>query len=218
MMKLLSSRIFWGLALIVVGILILLDTLGIFGGGDLFWTVITVVGALLFFSVFVMNRDHWWALIPGTIFLSISATIGLNSFLPGFSEKNLGKTILLGGVALSFLLVYFADRSNWWAIIPMGIISTIAIVSMLDTNSTNLVNIGGIFFLGLGITFALVALLPLSTGKMLWAWIPAGILGGIGLILLLAAEEYINYIWPSALILGGIILIGRSLTRNKSKT
>ncbi len=193
--------------------MILLDTLGVFEGGDLFWTVVTAVGALLFFSLFAINRDHWWALIPGTIFLSISAMIGLNSFLPGFSEKNLGKTILLGGVALSFLLVYIVDRSNWWAIIPMGIISTIAIVSVLDTNLINLVNIGGIFFLGLGITFALVAILPLSAGKMRWAWIPAGILGGIGLILLLAAEEYINYIWPSALILVGIILVVRSLKR-----
>lgn len=213
MIKLLSSRIFWGLCLIIGGILILLDTLGVFEGGDLFWTVVTAVGALLFFSLFAINRDHWWALIPGTIFLSISAMIGLNSFLPGFSEKNLGKTILLGGVALSFLLVYIVDRSNWWAIIPMGIISTIAIVSVLDTNLINLVNIGGIFFLGLGITFALVAILPLSAGKMRWAWIPAGILGGIGLILLLAAEEYINYIWPSALILVGIILVVRSLKR-----
>jgi hypothetical protein len=131
MMKLLSSRIFWGLVLIIGGILILLDTLGIFEGGDLFWTVITAIGALLFFSLFVMNRDHWWALIPGTIFLSISATIGLNSFLPGFSENNLGKTILLGGVALSFLLVYFADRSKCWIRIR-PILLTLEAFSSLD--------------------------------------------------------------------------------------
>jgi hypothetical protein len=212
-MKLLSSRIFWGLVLIIGGILILLDTLGVFKGGDLFWTVVTAVGALFFFSLCAINRDHWWALILGTILLSISAAIGLNSFLPGFSEKNLSRTILLIGVALSFLLIYIVDRSNWWAIIPMGVISTIAIVAMLDTNSFNPINSGGIFFLGLGITFALVAILPLSTGQMRWAWIPAGILGGIGLVLLLAAEEYINYLWPAALILGGVILVGRSLKR-----
>jgi hypothetical protein len=30
---------------------------------------------------------------------------------------------------------------------------------------------------------------------------------------LIAAEEYINYIWPSTLILAGILLVGRSLIR-----
>jgi hypothetical protein len=72
---------------------------------------------------------------------------------------------------------------------------------------------GGIFFLGLGVTFALVAIVPVSTGHMRWAWIPAGILGLMGVLILIAAEDMINYIWPSALILAGILLIGRSLGR-----
>jgi len=213
MIKVLSSRIFWGLVLMIGGMLLLLDTIGVIEGGNLFWTVTTAVIALLFLSLYATNRDHWWALIPGTIFFAISATIGLNSFLPGFKEKDMSRAILLGGIALSFLLVYLAERSNWWAIIPMGVIATIAIVSMMDLNSSTAVSSGGVFFLGIGITFALVAILPTSNGKMRWAWIPAGILGVIGLLLLMAVEEYINYIWPSALILGGLVLIGRSLRR-----
>jgi hypothetical protein len=69
------------------------------------------------------------------------------------------------------------------------------------------------FFLGLGITFALVAILPGTEGQMRWAWIPAAILGLMGLLILIAAEELINYIWPSALIFAGLLLIGRSLRR-----
>jgi len=212
-MKVLSSRIFWGLVLMIGGTLLLLDTIGVIEGGNLFWTIASAVISLLFLSLYATNRDHWWALIPGTIFLAISATIGLNSFLQGFKEKDLSSAILLGGIALSFLLVYLAERSNWWAIIPMGVIATIAIVSMMDLNSSTAVSSGGIFFLGLGITFALVAIVPTSTGKMRWAWIPAGILGVIGLLLLMVVEEYINYIWPSTLILAGITLVGRSLRR-----
>lgn len=211
-MKLLSSRLFWGLVLVIGGILLLLDTFGIFKGGALFWTIVSGVAGLLFLSLYVTNHDNWWALIPGIIFLALSATIGLNSFLPGFSDTNLGGTVILGGIALSFLLVYLADRGNWWAIIPAGVMTTIAIVAVLDSNTSNIAS-GGIFFLGLGITFALVAVLPTSVGQMRWAWIPAVILGIMGVLILIAEENLINYIWPSAIILAGLLLVIRSLRR-----
>jgi len=211
-MKLLSSRLLWGLVLVIGGILLLLDTFGIFKGGALFWTIVSGVAGLLFLSLYVTNHDNWWALIPGIIFLALSATIGLNSFLPGFSDTNLGGTIILGGIALSFLLVYLADRGNWWAIIPAGVMTTIAIVAVLDSNTSNIAS-GGIFFLGLGITFALVAILPTSVGQMRWAWIPAVILGIMGVLILIAEENLINYIWPSAIILAGLLLVIRSLRR-----
>jgi hypothetical protein len=214
MMKLLTSRIFWGLILVLGGVLLLLDTLGIFKGGALFWTIVSGFAGLLFLSVVVTNRDNWWALIPGTIFLAVSLTIGLNSFLKGFSDTNLGGTIILAGIALSFLLVYLFERSNWWAIIPAGVMSTIAIVAVLDTGTSGLQS-GGIFFLGLGITFALVALLPNQIGHMHWAWIPASILGLMGILILATAEDLINYIWPSALILAGLFLVGRSIRRGR---
>ncbi|MFZ0534509.1 MAG: hypothetical protein WAM09_15135 [Anaerolineales bacterium] len=212
MMKLLSSRLLWGLVLVVGGVLLLLDTFGIFKGGALFWTIVSGVAGVLFLSLYISNHDNWWALIPGIIFLAVAATIGLDSFLPGFSDTNLGGTIILGGIALSFLLVYLAERGNWWAIIPAGVMTTIALVAVLDTNTSSLAS-GGIFFLGLGITFALVAILPTSVGKMRWAWIPAGILGLMGVLILIAAEDLINYIWPLALILAGIVLVARSINR-----
>jgi hypothetical protein len=212
MIKVLSSRLFWGMVLVIGGVLLLLDTFGIFKGGALFWTIVSVVAGLLFLSLFITNRDNWWALIPGIIFLAIAAMVGLNSFVLGFSETNYSGTIILGGIALSFLLVYIAERSNWWAIIPAGVMATIAIVAILDSNTSNIAS-GGIFFLGLGVTFALVAILSGTEGQMRWAWIPAAILGLMGLLILIAAEELINYIWPSALILAGLLLIGRSLRR-----
>jgi hypothetical protein len=48
---------------------------------------------------------------------------------------------------------------------------------------------------------------------MRWAWIPAGILGLIGILILVAAEDLINYIWPSAFILAGLFLVVRSIRR-----
>ena len=212
MLRVLSSRIFWGLILVIGGTLLLLETFGIFTGGELFWTVILALLGILFLSVYFTDHDHWWALIPGTIFLVFSIFLGLYTFLPGFKQTNLSAPIILGGIALSFFLVYLAERSNWWAIIPAGVVATIAIVASLDMSEIGFAS-GGIFFLGLGVTFALVAILPNSTGQMHWAWIPAGILGLIGLVILIAAEEYINYIWPIMLILAGIFLVIRSIRR-----
>jgi hypothetical protein len=108
--------------------------------------------------------------------------------------------------------VYFSERGNWWAIIPTGVMTTIAIVAVVDSNTSTIAS-GGIFFLGLGITFALVAVLPTSVGQMRWAWIPAAILGLMGVLILIAAENLINYIWPSALILSGLLLVIRSIRR-----
>jgi hypothetical protein len=213
-MKLLSSRIFWGLVLIIGGMLLLLDTFGIFEGGTLFWVIVGVVAGLLFLSLYFSNRDNWWALIPGIIFLTIGIMIGLNAYLPIFSDLNLSGPFILGGIALSFLLDYFAERSNWWAIIPAGMMTTIAVVAIMDSYTTDLAN-GGIFFLGLGLTFAVVALLPTTDRHMNWAWIPAIILGIMGILIFVAAENLINYIWPSALIFTGIILITRSLRKSK---
>jgi hypothetical protein len=212
MIKLLSSRLLWGLVLIIGGALLLLDTFGIFQGGALFWTVVSAFAGVLFLALYISDHNHWWALIPGTIFLAVSATIGLTSFLPGFSESNWSGVVILGGIALSFLLVYLAERGNWWALIPMGVLATIALVAFVDTGKSSLAS-GGIFFLGLGLTFALVALLPNSIGPMRWAWIPAGILGVIGILLLASQEYLINYVWPAALIIGGAQLIIRALRR-----
>jgi hypothetical protein len=72
----------------------------------------------------------------------------------------------------------------------------------------------GLFFLGLGLTFALVALLPNPQGDMRWAWIPGGILLLIGSIFLVAGENLLVYIWPVILILAGGLFIVRAL-RNR---
>jgi hypothetical protein len=213
MVKTLSSRLLWGIILIIGGLLLLLDTFGVIEGGSLFWTVVSAVAGLLFLSVFISQRDNWWALIPGIIFLAIAATIGLNAFLPGFDNSSFQGTLILGGIGLSFFLVYLADRGNWWAIIPAGVIATIAVVAIPVISDTALAG-GGIFFLGLGLTFALVAILPNSVGPMRWAWIPAIILGVFGILLLISAQNLINYIWPILLIIGGGILLVRAFRRS----
>jgi hypothetical protein len=148
-------------------------------------------------------------LIPGVILLAVAALIALDAFVPSFNDA-VGGFVVLGGIGLSFTLVYLAKRANWWAIIPAGVLWTLAVVSLLGENLPEQ-KIGGVLFLGLGLTFVLVAILPNPIARMRWAWIPACILAVIGLLIFAAAEEMINYVWAAALVLVGSYLIWRAI-------
>ena len=207
-MKWLESRMLWGILLILGGILFLLDNLGIITFGGLIWGVIFALAGLVFLSVFITNREHWWALIPGFVLLGIGAIILLDTYTPGGAGELAG-VIFLGGIGLAFLLVYLVNRENWWAIIPAGVMATLAVVAGLSQVLTGF-ETGGIFFLGLGLTFALVAILPTPEGQMRWAFIPAGILLLMGLLITAAMTSLLGILWPFALILIGLFFIWRA--------
>ena len=205
MFRWLGNRLFWGILLVLGGVVFLLQNLGFFELGDLFWALLFGLGGLFFLSVFFPNRSNWWVLIPGLTLLSIAVLLIASRFLPAFADM-WGGSIVLGGIGLSFLLIYLVDRNNWWAIIPFGVLETLAVVAGLESVIPDFAA-GGIFFLGLGLTFALVAILPGLHGSMWWAWIPAGVLVMMGLLLVLISGQAAGFVLPAVLILGGLLLI-----------
>jgi hypothetical protein len=69
-------------------------------------------------------------------------------------------------------------------------------------------NSGSVFFIGLGLTFLLVALLPNPAGQMQWAYIPAVVLFLLGAFLgNQDAVCWAAYFWPVALIVAGILVV-----------
>lgn len=210
-MKWLESRILWGSLLILGGLLFLLQNLGVLMLGNIFWVILLGLGGLFFLSFFIQSRANWWALIPGITLLSITLLVALDWLIPAFNES-WGGSIVLGGIGLSFFLIYLVDRANWWALIPGGVLGTLAATVALEQFFPGL-ETAGVFFLGLGLTFALVAVLPNPQGEMRWAWIPAGILLLMGVLFMAAAGELLKYLWPLALIVAGGILLIRSFRR-----
>jgi hypothetical protein len=208
--KWIESRFLWGLMLIIAGGLFLLQNLGLFEASGLVWAALLGLGGVFFVSVFIQSREHWWALIPGITLLAVALLIFLGNFFPRASNI-LGGAIVLGGIGLAFLMVYLANRENWWALIPMGVMLTLAGVSTLDEIAG--FDTGGIFFIGLGLTFALVALLPSERAQMRWAWIPAGILLVMGLLISASAASLMGYVGPAVLILAGLFFILRAAAR-----
>lgn len=209
-MKILTSRIFWGLVLVLGGIILLLESMGVLEGSEVFWMVILAIGGILFLVAFISNRGAWWAIIPGVSSLALATGLGLDSFV------NIGGDILgaivLGGIGLSFVIVYLIERTNWWAIIPGGALITLAIVAGMEGGDSEMVS-GAVFFAGLGLTFALVALLPNKVGRMTWAWIPGGILLILAVIIIAGIESMFNYVWPVVVIAMGLFFILRTMLK-----
>ncbi|HWQ83213.1 MAG TPA: hypothetical protein VN363_01525 [Anaerolineales bacterium] len=212
MLKWFESRVLWGSLLILGGILFLLQNLGVFEIGSLFWGLLFGLAGVFFLSIYFQNRASWWSIIPGFTMFGIALAIVLDQLMPEVGNL-IGGSLFLGTLGLGFLFVYQADRQNWWALIPMGVLLTLAVVSGLDEVSG--LDTGGIFFLGLGLTFALVATLPKGIDTR-WAWIPAAILIGLGLFIFAAAQAVLNYVWPLALILVGGYMIYRTMRFNRT--
>ncbi|MCU0487354.1 MAG: hypothetical protein MUE67_00210 [Anaerolineales bacterium] len=208
MAKFFESRLLWGGLLIFGGVLFLLQNLNIIPGfGDLFWAILLGLGGLFFLSVFFTNRQNWWALIPGIILLCVAGLIVLEFFSPQASEV-WGGSLILGGIGVSFVIIYLLNPGNWWAIIPAGVMLSLAVITGLENFLAEDLT-GGLFLIGLGLTFATVAL-SLTRGARpawVWAWIPAGILTLIGLLIVASEGNFSEFVLPVILIAGGGALV-----------
>lgn len=209
-MKSSQTRLLAGLLLIVSGAVFLLQNLNLIslaGFGEFVLAAFFGLGALAFLAIYISNREHWWALIPGSALAGIAGILFLEWLSPAL-ENAIGGPLFLGTMALGFLLIYITDRQHWWAIMPGGIMLTLAAVAGLDFL------LGGdagavVFFLGLAATFGLVAIVPTEHGPQRWALIPAGVTLVLALITAASAFAIVDTIWPLALILFGAYLLLR---------
>ena len=211
-MKWLESRWLWGSLLILAGVLLLLQSLGVLPFGDLFWGLFLSLGGVFFFYTYFRNRDNWWALVPGFTLVSVALVVILDRLEPGLMDI-WGGSLVLGGIGISFLVIYLLERELWWTIIPAGVMLTLALVVALDELAPGL-ETAGVLFLGMGATFGVLALTARPNNQMRWAWIPAAILVVMGLIMVTAFGNLMVYLWPLALLLAGGYLIWRAMRAN----
>jgi hypothetical protein len=217
-MRRFDARIWIGLLLILGGVLFLVGNLTALPIGEYVWAALFVLAGLAFLAVYVTNRVQWWSLIPGLTLVGVGGTMFLGALFPN-SGPWVG-AVLLGAIALAFWLIYLTNLAYWWAIIPAGTLTTLAAVAVLDSFLGGM-DLGGLFFIGLGLTFALVAVVPtrsvaLPGQRMTWAFIPAGILVVMGLLIMAASADIINYIWPVVLIVLGLYFLFRTFLYKRS--
>lgn len=192
-----DPQIIFGALLLTGGALALLQTMGYLkNASDVFLGGIFIAAGLLFLSL--LFGGHWWSVFPGFTLLAIGTWI----FLPD-NLKDFGGFIFLGCIALAFWLTYAtAPRERWWALIPAGVLTTLATITIVEERFGEF-KTAGFFFLGLAVTFLLVALLA----GMRWAYWPALALGIMGVLELASLFDIANYIWAVALMaVGGLLL------------
>lgn len=196
-MKRIDYRILVGAVLILGGILMLLDRTGLLKGAtNFFWAGILAVGAAIFLFWFFTDRSKWWAAIPGFTLGGMAASTLL------LDRLGWGGLAFLGGIGLGFWAIYFTGPARWWAIIPGGVLLTLGVTSVMS-EAYGVVDSGGVFFVGLGITFVLVALLA----KMRWAFIPAAVLLLLGFFLGTPFVGAMEFIWIGLLLVAGAVMV-----------
>jgi len=209
-----SKARFWlsiisGILLVAAGVVFLLGNLEII---TVDWDVIIgplfALGGLVFLLVFAMNTKNWWALIPGFVLIAIGMIIFMDEVIGGVADQWTG-AVFLGMLGLAFVIIYMFHQEQWWSIIPGGVLLTLAGVTLVSDTDFS----GGLFFLGLALTFGLIYLLPKPSGKSQWALYPAGILLAIGVLVTLGEANVLNYVWPLALLFAGGYVLFRSLKK-----
>ena len=212
-MKSTTVSIIGGIALMTMGMLLLLDRLGVVESG-VFAPLITFAGlGSVFVALFILRRGNWWAAIPGSVLLGLAAVIAATSFTEGAAVGS----VLFLFMAAGFGAVYLRERTFWWALIPCGVMSVLALVAVLPAELQG-APAATVLFLGLAATFGLLSVVPVRlpggteesrTGRMRWPLIPAAVLGMLGVTF--AFQSAVQIISGDVAVLAAVILAGLAL-------
>ncbi len=203
------GRLIWGVALIAIGAFFLAQQLGFFGAVQLpFWALAFGLLGLIFLGTFVTDRQQWWALIPGCILLGVALLIvnGQNEIIPAQQAG----ALFLFSIGLPFLLIYLADRRLWWALIPGGVLTVIALITFMIGRELSGQAIAAIMLFGLAAVFALVRFVTRSSPYMGWATWVAILLAVIGALVLITGPQAAALVGPAILIGLGLFLLARA--------
>ena len=208
-----NTRMYIGFAILLIaaGLVLLLQNFGILDDiPNLLWILLFAAGGLIFLWAYLANRQLWWPLIPGFALLGIAATIALSEV-----SGNWAGAAFLGFLGLGFWAIYLTHREYWWPIIPGGAVISVALVAGLSETVPGEA-LGGILFLGLAVTFAVLSLVSTPEGRMKWPLIPAIILAVMGIALIFSAGPLGAAIGAVVMIALGGYLILRGLALRRS--
>ncbi len=209
------SRVTIGVLLILLGTLLLLQSLGFVTGtlGNAVWGLLLGLGGALFTRLALRHKVQWWWWLPGLGMFGLAAANFMELLAPALAERFAG-LLVLGGLGLGFVLIYLTQSINWWALIPGGVMLTLGVISVVENQPLAGFKTDGLFFLGLGLTFLVLWLIPTPFGRLTWAILPALPLLIFGLWLGFNQDPAIwNIIWPAAILLVGLWLLGRGFRR-----
>ncbi len=206
-----------GTLLLAAGVLLLLEVTGLMGAVGVLWGLLFLVAGIAFGVLDATDRAMWWAAIPAGALLGLGVLVLSDAAgVPG--SQQWGGVLFLGGGGAGFTAVYLRHHDRWWAVVPAGVLITLALQALL-TAAARQEQAGGVLFLaGLAATFALVAVLPTGAARTRWAWLPAAALAVLAALIALEATALLSVVsslWPLALIAAGGYLVVQGLPRRR---
>jgi signal transduction histidine kinase len=129
-----------------------------------------------------------------------------NEFIP---DQQAG-ALFLFSVGLPFLLIYLADRRMWWALIPGGVLTVLALITFVSGGNVSGQVIAAIMLFGLAAVFAVLRFVTRSSPYMGWATWVAVILAVIGVLVLITGPQAAALVGPAVLIGLGLFLLARA--------
>ena len=178
-------------------------------GGEWIGSLFLFLIGLSFLVVYLNNRARAWALLVAYI-------LGVLSLAPAMASGGGDTAAYFGSVfflaiALPFFILYFRSNENWWAIIPAGVTTVLAVITALaiagwirNANQGGYAN--ALLMGGLAVTFAVVWL----RHNKPWAKIVAIVLAGVAVASVFFVSSF-EIFWPIAIILGGAYLLYTAL-------
>ncbi len=164
------SGLFWGILLIGAGALALARQLGyIDQSSPLIWAgIFVMIGLVALINYMLSGWRQWWWLFPTGAFGGLAVTLVLAS---AKIDNAAIASPLFFGLILPFAAAYFADRArNWWALIPGGVMTFLALTTLLVDSTLADEWIGSLFLWMVSASFLIVYL---SNRARIWALIVA---------------------------------------------
>jgi hypothetical protein len=196
----------WGGALIIIGVLSLVNQFVELS--PWMWIAFLAAAGLGAFGLYLTDRSDWGMLLATYVLCAIAVLVALVTWDVLHDE---GVTFfVLPAIALPFLVVYYRDRAQWWALIPAYVLLAVAL--MIGLTEWGLLDdelVAPYVLFVIAIPFFVVYV----RNRRQWWWlIPGGVLAVIGLAFLIA-EGAIEYIGALVLIVVGAYMLVRVFTR-----
>jgi hypothetical protein len=96
--------------------------------------------AFPFFVVYFRSADHWWAIIPAGVLttLDIITSLAIGGLIRDMEDGGYSTAILMGGLAVTFAVVWIRHAMNWAKIVTI-VLASLTVVSVFFTSLTEIV-------------------------------------------------------------------------------
>jgi hypothetical protein len=156
--------------------------------------------------LFAVGAAAWWG-TRGR--LRRGARIALIAVIGAFAVPSAGRfagVVAIGFPALAFALVYLASPRRWWALLPAGVLASVALVAGSQALFPGW-NPAPLLFLGFAATFTTLYLLPRGRGGQRWALAPALLWIVLTVLVNSPSGNGPHWLLPAVLIGAGVFLL-----------